>query len=74
MRISEAEITLGVIAARRGDLELATSSATAVLTRPRQSRPSLLIANHDLTRELRTRYADNPETREYLNLVRQLST
>jgi hypothetical protein len=44
MRLAEARITLGVVAARQGDLEQAIHHGTHALSAPRKSLPSLLVA------------------------------
>ena len=50
MRQAEARITLGVVAARRGDLEAAINQGERALSAPRKSLPSLLMVSRDLTR------------------------
>jgi hypothetical protein len=62
MRNAEARVTLGVVAARRGDLESAVSFGRQALTGARQSLPSLLLTSRELAHVLRTRFADAPRT------------
>ena len=50
MRIAEARITLGVVAAREGDLEHAVQLGSAALSGERKSLPSLVMVSRDLTR------------------------
>ena len=71
MRLAEARITLGVVAARQGDLEQAIHEGTRALTGQRKSLPSLLMVSRDLTRVLKDRYSSEPVTKSYLE---QLTT
>src|SRR6185503_9479891 len=73
MRIAEARVTLGVVAAREGDLEQAVGAGEAALALPRQSVPSLLMVNQDLVTELRRRYPNEGATADYLDRVRALA-
>jgi hypothetical protein len=73
MRLAEAKITLGVIAARQGDLEQAFHYGELALTAERKSLPSLAMVSRDLTRVLRDRYPDEPSTKDYLEKVRLIS-
>ncbi|ACY99477.1 hypothetical protein [Thermomonospora curvata] len=72
MRNAEARVTLGVIAARQGDLEQAVSYGHRALSGDRQSLPSLLMVSRELGAIIRDRYASNPEANEYLSRLRQL--
>lgn len=65
MRNSEARITLGVVAARNGDLEHAVSHGFNALTGPRQSRPSLVMVSSELDHTLRARYSGEQETNDF---------
>jgi len=67
MRLAEARITLGVVAARQGDLDEAVSQGERALTGKRKSLPSLLMASRDLTRLLNERYPTETGTRKYLD-------
>ena len=73
MRIAEARLTLGVVAARRGNLEEAIALGVTALRGPRKSLPSLLMVAGELDVELDRRYpneAARTEFREALRLVR----
>lgn len=70
MRLAEAHVTLGVLAARQGDLELAVDEGTRALGGQRKSLPSLLMVSRDLTRALKTRYAAEPATVAYLEQLK----
>src|SRR5215471_18045724 len=74
MRLAEARITLGVIAARQGDLEQAIHYGERALTAPRKSLPSLLMVSRDLTRVLNDQYPNEPETQGYLDQLHALSS
>ncbi len=50
MRLAEARVTLGVVAARQGDLDEAISQGEHALNGQRKSLPSLLMVSRDLTR------------------------
>jgi tetratricopeptide (TPR) repeat protein len=74
MRLAEARITLGVIAARQGDLEQAIHYGTQALSAPRKSLPSLLMVSRDLTKVLNDQYVKEPETQAYLDQLHALSS
>jgi hypothetical protein len=59
MRNTEARLTLGIAAARHGDLDLAMNLGTRALETHRQSRPSLLMVASELDRTLRSRFGDD---------------
>lgn len=73
MRNAEARITLGVVAARGGDLDQAVSYGRRALVGDRKSLPSLLMCSKELAALLRERYAKEPEAASYLDEVRALS-
>jgi hypothetical protein len=73
MRLAEARVTLGVVAARQGDLDEAVSQGERALNGQRKSLPSLLVVSLDLTRVLNERYPAGAGTRKYLNQLRALS-
>jgi hypothetical protein len=73
MRLAEARITLGVVAARRGDLEQAINQGTNALGGQRKSLPSLLMVNRDLTRVLKDKYLSEPATQSYLEHLQWLT-
>jgi tetratricopeptide (TPR) repeat protein len=72
MRIAEAHITQGIVAARQGDLEHAVAYGQQALTGDRQSLPSLLMVSTELTALLAVKYPDEPEVTGYLDRVRAL--
>jgi hypothetical protein len=73
MRLAEARITLGVVAARQGDLDEAVSQGGRALTGQRKSLPSLLMASRDLIRVLNDRYPAEAGTKKYLDQLHTLS-
>jgi tetratricopeptide (TPR) repeat protein len=73
MRLAEARVTLGVAAAREGDLEGAIHYGQQALGGQRQSLPSLLMVSRDLTMVLHDRYPDEPATTAYLDQIRSLT-
>jgi hypothetical protein len=73
MRLAEARITLGVVAARQGDLEEAISQGERALNGQRKSLPSLLMVSRDLTRVLNDRYPAETGTKLYLDQIHALS-
>jgi tetratricopeptide (TPR) repeat protein len=72
MRNAEARVTLGVTAAREGDLEQALIHGERALQGDRQSLPSLLMTSRELAAVLRQRYGTEPEAQEYLTHLRDL--
>lgn len=74
MRAAEARLTLGVSAARSGDIEQAVGMGTAALEADRKSLPSLLLVANELDQELRARYPREIASREFheriLNITR----
>lgn len=72
MRIAEARITQGVVAARNGDVEQAVTLGTKALAGDRQSLPSLVMVSGELTSLLTDRYRAEPEVSDYLDQVRAL--
>jgi tetratricopeptide (TPR) repeat protein len=73
MRLAEARITLGVVAARQGDLEQAIHHGTHALGAPRKSLPSLLMVSRDLTRVLNDQYPNEQETHAYLDQIHAIT-
>jgi transcriptional regulator with XRE-family HTH domain len=65
MRIAESQLTLGVVAARRGDLEQAVILGRDALSIERKSGPSLLMVGGELDAVLHDRYADELATKEF---------
>jgi hypothetical protein len=74
MRLAEARITLGVVAARQGDLEQAIHHGSHALSAPRKSLPSLLMVSRDLTKVLNDQYPRECETQAYLDQLHALSS
>jgi hypothetical protein len=74
MRMSEARIALGCVAARKGDLDEAASWGAEAFRADRKCLPSLLLVASELDAEMRGRYPDaHPviEFREQLACARQ---
>lgn len=74
MRLAEARITIGVAAARQGDVEEAVNQGEQALSGQRKSLPSLAMVSRDLTRVLRQRYPRERVTRTYLERLQALTT
>lgn len=72
MRNAEARITLGVIAARQGDLEQAVAHGRRALAGERTSLPSLLMVSGELASVVKERYKADAEAADYLDQLRQL--
>jgi hypothetical protein len=73
MRAAEANVTLGVVAARAGEVEEAVSLGEDALAGNRQSVPSLLMCSRELGEVLARRYGDQPQVVSYLERVRSLA-
>ncbi|WP_348638513.1 hypothetical protein [Streptomyces sp. HYC2] len=69
MRAAEARLTLGVAAARTGEIEEAIGMGTAALEADRKSLPSLLLVADELDKELRARYPREAATRDFHDRV-----
>lgn len=65
MRMADIHITLGIIRARRGDLEGAVESGSHALTYERKSGPSLLIRAGELSRVIADKFPDTRQAREF---------
>jgi hypothetical protein len=65
MRIAESQLTLGVVAARRGDLERAISLGEEALAIDRKSQPSLLMVGSELDAVLRDKYTNEPAVTDF---------
>jgi hypothetical protein len=72
MRNAEARITLGVAAARSGDVEQAVDYGMRALDGERQSLPSLLMCSRELAQVLKTRHSKAAVAREYLDRLAAL--
>jgi len=70
MRRAEAEITLGVIAARGGAVEEAISYGYQALNIDRRSRPSLLMVISELDRALQEHYPENSEVLAFCDTLK----
>lgn len=73
MRVSEAQLTLATVAARRGELQAAVHEGMSALTAERKSLPSLLLVAGELDAELHRRYPNEPETSEFRDALRAIS-
>jgi tetratricopeptide (TPR) repeat protein len=67
MRNAEAQLTLGVVAARQGDLEQALTYGAKALAADRRSRPSLLMVGSELDDVLRERFPGEPDVVQFHN-------
>lgn len=73
MRAAEARLTLGVAAARTGDIEEAIGMGTVALQAERKSLPSLLLIANELDKELRARYPRETATRDFHERLRAIT-
>ena len=72
MRLAEARVTLGVVAARQGDVERAIHYGEQALSPSRKSLPSLAMVSRDLIRVLRERYPADRATKSFLDQLREI--
>lgn len=72
MRTAEARITLGTVAARRGDIDSAVEWGVQALSAHRKSLPSLLMVASDLTRAIHHTAPDAPQAIAYFERLRDL--
>ncbi|QNA78082.1 XRE family transcriptional regulator [Streptomyces sp. So13.3] len=72
MRNAEARITLGVAAAREGDLDQAISFGERALSGDRQSVPSLIMVSRELAAVVNKRYSAEPAAQDYLTHLNDL--
>lgn len=72
MRNAEARLTLGLVAARDGDLSRALHFGERALQGERRSLPSLLMVSRELGAVLREQYGSEPSAAEYLDHLRRL--
>ncbi len=70
MRVAEARLTLGVVAARSDNLEQATALGLNALRGTRKSLPSLMMVAGELDVELDRRYPNEPATAEFRDALR----
>ncbi|WP_433206011.1 XRE family transcriptional regulator [Nocardia sp. CA-107356] len=73
MRVSEAHLTLAVVAVRARDLELAVHEGMRALAGKRRSLPSLMWIAGEAAREIIERFPSDPRARVYLDELRALS-
>jgi tetratricopeptide (TPR) repeat protein len=73
MRNAEARVTLGVTAAREGDLEQALLMGERALEGDRQSMPSLIMTSRELAAEVKRRYASEAAAQTYLARLQALA-
>jgi hypothetical protein len=73
MRVAEARLTLGVVAARNGELEEAVAAGMAGFDVGRRSLPSLLLVGQDLKAELGRRYPRDRRVREFDTALRSIT-
>ncbi|MFR9750044.1 XRE family transcriptional regulator [Nocardia sp. 004] len=73
MRISEARLTLAVVAVRNHDLELAVDEGMRAFTGKRRSLPSLMWVAGETAQEIIEHYPDDPRAHTYLDQLRALS-
>jgi len=73
MRMAEARVTLGVVAARQGELEQAIDHGKHALIGKRKSVPSLVMVSRDLAKALKDRYPNEPATSSYLDELATIS-
>lgn len=73
MRMAEARITLGVVAARQGDLDQAINYGEWALKGDRRSLPSLLMVSRELAAIVNRDYATEAAGRDYLDHLTALS-
>lgn len=66
MRIAEAHVTLGVVAARQGDIDEAIAHGRTALHRNRKSLPSLLMVHNELAAALE-QFGPSEEATDYLD-------
>ena len=66
MRKAEAELTLGVIAARNGAVEEALAYGRNAVNIDRRSQPSLLMVGSELDHALQQRYPNNAEVHAFI--------
>ena len=72
MRNAEARVTLGVVAARQGELERALDYGHRALSGDRLSLPSLLMVSSELGSVIHERYGSDTDAADYLDQLRHL--
>jgi tetratricopeptide (TPR) repeat protein len=74
MRNAEARITLGVAAARQGDLDQAINYGERALQGDRRSVPSLIMVSRELAAVMKQRYSSEPVAQDYLSHLQDLTS
>ena len=74
MRNTEARLTLGVVAARQGDLEQALTHGREALATPRRSGPVLAMVGSELDDLLQDRFPGEPEVVQFHDELLSSST
>lgn len=72
IRNADPRVTLGVAAAREGDLEQALTMGERALESDRRSVPSLIMTSRELAAEMKRRYVGEPAAHEYLARLQAL--
>ncbi|WP_030277601.1 tetratricopeptide repeat protein [Streptomyces sp. NRRL B-24484] len=72
MRNAVARVTLGVVAARAGNLEAAISYGEQALGGTRRSIPSLVVVSEDLRTVLQQQYGGQGDAEDFLGHFRSL--
>ena len=73
MRLTEARLTLGVVAARSGQLEEALVYGDQALQSARRSLPTLLMVASELDSVLQERYPGDPVAQQFSDRLRELA-
>jgi transcriptional regulator with XRE-family HTH domain len=73
MRRAEARFTLGVVAARTGDLDRAVDSGRTAIATGRTSVPHFLMLGRELAQTLRSHYPTEKDTRAFIDQLRALT-
>ncbi len=73
MRVAEAHVTRGVVAARAGDRDAAIGEGRTALGLSRKSLPSLLLHSRELAATLRDRFGQDPAVDAYADELRALA-
>jgi arginyl-tRNA synthetase len=74
MRVAQADLTLGVVAARQGDVERAVAHGRASLSAERKSLPSLVMVSRELATVLSTRYGSEAVVDDYIDEIRSITS
>jgi hypothetical protein len=73
MRLAEARVTLGVAAARQGDLDGAIHYGERALHGDRQCLPSLLMVSKELASVVSTQFGAEPQAQAYLEQLKTVN-